>query len=126
MSLDSDFSNLDDQHIWHHDAFVAAQAKMPLKRGMSNENRMAAVAVRDKVAVNHIAQTHYNVVVDFENPWNSAYNLKPTIATIYLRVSAHNMTVKGYINGEPLGNLCPLLMYDGARRPLGSWKEEPE
>ncbi|MCL2004091.1 MAG: hypothetical protein FWG72_08835 [Oscillospiraceae bacterium] len=116
----------DAQDILHQDAFTAATDKAPLIRNQSIEERFVDVTAREKTAVNYIAQKYYDIVVDFENPWNSAYKLKPTVATIYLRVSAHNMTVKGYINGEPLGDLCALLMYDGACKPLGSWKEEPE
>ena len=110
----------------HQDAFAAAIVKAPLIRNQSIEERFVDVTAREKTAVNYTAQKYYDIVVDFENPWNSAYKLKPTAATIYLRVSTYNMTVKGYINGAPLGDLCPLLMYDGARKPLGSWKEEPD
>jgi len=107
----------------YKDAFTAAESKMPLERELSVEDRMVAVAAREKAAVNYIARKYYDVVVDFENPYNSAYNLRPTVATIFIRVSTHNQTVKGFLKGKPFDDICSLVAYNGARRPLGSWEE---
>jgi hypothetical protein len=113
----------DEQDIIYKDAFAAAEIKMPLKRGLILEDRKIAVAAREKAAVRYIAKTYYDLVIDFENPYNSAYNLRPTAATIFLRVSTHNQTVKGFLKGKPFDDICSLVAYDGARRPLGSWEE---
>jgi hypothetical protein len=116
--------NEDEQDIQYQDAYDAATAKIPLKRGLSIEERFAEVSARERVAVRHVAKTHYGIVADFENPWNSVYNLKPKVAKVYLRVSTHNQTVKCFLVGKPFDDICGLLSYDGAHKPLGCWDDD--
>jgi hypothetical protein len=117
----------DGQDILYQDAYEAAAKKVSLKRGLSVEDRTVDFSGRERVAVNHIAQTHYDFIVDFENPWNSVYKLNPKVAAAYLRVSTIDLTVKGYLSGDllPLHDLRVLLQYDGVHKPLGGWSEEP-
>jgi hypothetical protein len=112
------------QDILYQDAYNVAAEKIPLIRGLSVEDRFVAASGREKAAVNHIAQKYYDIIVDFESPWNSAYKLKPKMAAIYLRVSTLNLKVNGFLSGEPLPlhDLSTLLMYDGVHKPLGCWQ----
>jgi hypothetical protein len=117
----------DSQGICYPDAYDAAAKKVSLKRGLSVENHAIAASGRERAAVNYIAQTHYDFIVDFEHPRTSVYKLSPKVADLYIRVSTLNLTVKGYLCGDPLSidDMRVLLQYDGVHKPLGCWDEEP-
>lgn len=112
---------LENQDIVYEDAFAAATANTPLKRGLSIDKRLMDTTAREAAAVNHIARKYYDMVVDFEHPRNTVYHLNPKIAKIYLRVSA-NMTVEAFLSGKPF-DLSSMLQYGGTCEPLGVWDE---
>jgi hypothetical protein len=116
----------DGQDILYPDAYDAAAKKVSLKRDLSMGDHAIAASGRERAAVNHIAQTHYDFIVDFEHPWNSVYMLSPKVADLYFRVSTLNLTVKGYLCGDPLStdDFRVLLQYDGVHKPLGGWEVE--
>jgi hypothetical protein len=113
---------LETQDILYKDAFDAAASKVPLKRGLSINERMDAVAGREEAAVKHIARKHYDMIVDFEHPRSAVYHLSPSLANIYLRVSTLNQTVEAFFKGKSF-DLSTLLQYDGTNKPLGYWDE---
>jgi len=113
---------LEDQDILYKDAFDAAAAKVPLKRGLSLDERMNAVAGREEAAVKHIARKHYEMIVDFEHPRTAVYHLTPKLANIYLRVSTFNQIVEAFFKGKPF-DLSSLLQCDVTNKPLWAWDE---
>ena len=108
------------QDIQYKDAFDAAEAQVPLIRGLSVDKRLTAVAGREAAAVRYIAQKYYDLIVDFEHPRNSAYCLNSRTAKIYLRVSTLHYIVDAFFIGKPF-DLEPMFEYDGVHKPLGMW-----
>jgi hypothetical protein len=112
------------QDIFSPDAYEAAAKRVSFVRGQSVEDRTVDASDRERVAVNHIVQKYYRVIVDFEHPRISVYKLSPKVADLYFRVPTLNLTVKGYLSGDllPLHDLRVLLQYDGVHKPLGCWE----
>jgi hypothetical protein len=119
--------DVNGQDIFFPDAYDAAAKKVPLKRGLCIKDHAIAASGRERVAVTHIAQTHYDFIVDFEHPRTSRYKLNPKDTDLYFRVSTLSLTVKGYLRNDSLSlhDMRVLLQYDGVHKPLGGWEVGP-